>query len=385
MKCAVALEGGGARGAYHMGAIKALMEMGYEISAISGTSIGAINGAMIVQGDFDKAYKIWDSIKYSTLFDIDDEKLKRALDIDLDIDVVKYLSKKLTETLKNKGIDTKKIRKILEENIDEEKVRNSNILYGLVTICVSDRKAKELFIDQIEEGKLIDYIMASSCLPIFKNAKIDDKSYLDGGFFDNCPVNMLIEKGYKEIFAIRVHKKMRIRNYKNIVKTSNVNIHMIESTERLPSILGFDSNISKDLLKRGYFDTLKTIKGLDGKYLYIKKEDEEFYFKKICNLQQSCMRKILGMLGIRFEREEQIRKKFLDQALEQMVYNIGAKGITTYKELLITLVEYVAKINYFDRYKLYSFDEVLKNINETRSLNVDSKQIVAIYELLKNM
>ena len=44
-----ALEGGGARGAFHMGVVKAFLEEGYEIGGITGTSIGALNGA-IVQG-----------------------------------------------------------------------------------------------------------------------------------------------------------------------------------------------------------------------------------------------------------------------------------------------------------------------------------------------
>ena len=385
MKCAVALEGGGARGAYHMGAIKALMELGYEISAISGTSIGAINGAMIVQGDFDKAYEIWNSIKYSTLFDIDDEKLKRALDINLDMDVIKYLSKKLTETLKNKGIDTRKIRKILEDNIDEEKIRNSNIVYGLVTICVTDRQAKELFIDQIEKGKLIDYIMASSCLPIFKSAKIDDKSYLDGGFFDNCPVGMLIERGYKEIFAIRVHKKMRIRNYKNIVKTSDATIHMIESIDKLPSILSFDTNISRELLKRGYFDTLRAIKGLDGNYFYIEKSDEDFYFQKICKLKESTMLNILKFLGIKVENNSQIRKKFLDEGLDQMIYNVGKKSFSSYKDFFIILIEHIAKNISIERYKLYSFNDMLDIIKKSRTLYEDKKVFKAIFELFNNI
>ena len=42
------LEGGGARGAYHIGVYKAILEEGIEIGGITGTSIGALNGAMIV-------------------------------------------------------------------------------------------------------------------------------------------------------------------------------------------------------------------------------------------------------------------------------------------------------------------------------------------------
>ena len=41
------LEGGGAKGSYHAGAIKALHESGYSFDGVMGTSIGAINGAIV--------------------------------------------------------------------------------------------------------------------------------------------------------------------------------------------------------------------------------------------------------------------------------------------------------------------------------------------------
>lgn len=63
--------------------------------------------------------------------------------------------------------------------------------FGLVTVCLSDKEAKQVFIDEIPKGELIDYLMATSSLPVFKRAKIDNKSYLDGGVYDNCPVEML--------------------------------------------------------------------------------------------------------------------------------------------------------------------------------------------------
>lgn len=56
------LEGGGAKGSYHIGAYKAIKEMGIEIKGIAGTSVGALNGALITQGDFERAYDLWESI-----------------------------------------------------------------------------------------------------------------------------------------------------------------------------------------------------------------------------------------------------------------------------------------------------------------------------------
>ena len=49
------LEGGGAKGAYQIGAWKALKEAGVRIRAVAGTSVGALNGALICMGDLEQA------------------------------------------------------------------------------------------------------------------------------------------------------------------------------------------------------------------------------------------------------------------------------------------------------------------------------------------
>jgi NTE family protein len=76
------LEGGGAKGAYQVGAVKALVEMGYEFSAIAGTSIGAINGAFIVSGQLDFIYSIWEAGEIIRVIKTDKEVLQKILDFD---------------------------------------------------------------------------------------------------------------------------------------------------------------------------------------------------------------------------------------------------------------------------------------------------------------
>ena len=61
------LAGGGTKGAYEVGAWKALRELGVDITAIVGTSIGAINGALFLQNDFDKVMELYDNIKFEDL------------------------------------------------------------------------------------------------------------------------------------------------------------------------------------------------------------------------------------------------------------------------------------------------------------------------------
>ena len=58
--------------------------------------------------------------------------------------------------------------------------------------------------EDINKEELYEYILASACFPIFKPQKIGDKQYLDGGMHDNVPVNMLLNKGYKNIIVIDI-------------------------------------------------------------------------------------------------------------------------------------------------------------------------------------
>ena len=67
------LEGGGAKGAYQIGAWKALRELGVKIKGVAGTSVGALNGAMIVQNDFDTAYEVWHNISFGKILKVDEE------------------------------------------------------------------------------------------------------------------------------------------------------------------------------------------------------------------------------------------------------------------------------------------------------------------------
>ena len=184
----LALEGGGAKGSYEIGAYVALTELGYKFDAVAGTSIGSLNAALIAQDSIKLAKDLWLNAD-SEIIGINKDIVKLKKNFTINKENIKTSFSELNKLLKNKGLDITKYKDILDKYIDEEKIRKSHINYGLVTVRLKDLKPLELTIKDIKSGKLSEYIMASSYLPVFKMEKIIDNSYyLDGGVSNNLPI-----------------------------------------------------------------------------------------------------------------------------------------------------------------------------------------------------
>jgi NTE family protein len=375
MQYGLVLEGGGARGAYHVGAYKALVELGITIGGVTGTSIGALNGAAIVQNDPGGLEKLWESIGVDTLFGIDTEeihKLKESSLFKLNIPYIYNLSK---EILKNDGLDTSKMREIIGNFIDEDKIRKSRLDFGLVTISLTDNKSLELFKEDIPEGKLVDYLLASANLPVFKMEKLDGKHFLDGGFYDNLPIEMLVRKGYKDIIAVRVHSSGRIKK----INTNGLNIKYIEPVESLGEVLDFDTANACKNIKLGYYDTIKTFNNLKGHKYYIKPYSKDFlkYMTEIFDNKQKIINisNIFGFEGLPSDR------MLFEKIFPRLIKILEMKDNSDHQDILIRLVENVAdKIGKIERFKIYDADEFIKIVvNQFRRSPIRSEKKIPLF------
>lgn len=254
MKYALALAGGGTRGAFEAGVWKALGEMKIEISAIAGTSIGAVNGAMFAMGA--DPSELWLKTEISDIVEIGEN--------DGNLFSVKSLKAVFTEGLKG-GLDTAPFKRLLSSLIDEDVLRNSPVDYGLCTYSVTDKKSVELFKEDIPEGRLVDYILASACFPMFKNIVIDDKEYTDGGIQNNLPTGMLISRGYDTIITVSVNGIGFVRD----VDRCGVNIISIDSPAPEVGLMEFDHKAIENSMKSGYFETLRSFGKCRGENYFI--------------------------------------------------------------------------------------------------------------------
>lgn len=354
----LALEGGGAKGAFHRGAVKALLENGYEFDGVVGTSIGAFNGALISQGDFEKAYDLWINMEPSMLFDIEDECMRNIVHNGLTKETIKYISSRTINLIENRGIDTSKIRRVLYENVDEYKLRTSNIDFGMVTVSIPDFNPVEVYKEDIPAGKIRDYIMASANFPGFKLYPIDGKYYIDGGIYDNCPVNLLIRKGYKDIIAVRTSKNDRFSNIIN----KDVRIRSIIASEDLGNALIFDNDLIRRNITLGYFDAIRMIKNLKGRKYYIEPFEEVFFFDILNNIPENVILQIGETLKV---SQMDSKRMLFEKIIPTIADLLKLPNTATYEEIFIGLLEVIAEKKSVEKFNIYSINEFIDAIEKT--------------------
>ena len=199
---AIALEGGGAKGAYEVGVWRALDEAGVRFDAVAGTSVGALNGAMMVMGELEQALRLWENIRFSQVFDADDVQLKKLYDHKLSEVDFRTLFKDVMEAIHEGGLDIEPLRRLIAEWVDEEKIRSSPKKLFLVTYSLTDKRELDIDADELEEGKLRDMLLASAYVPLFQRKKLDGKDYVDGSVHNIVPISSLLETRTARIISI---------------------------------------------------------------------------------------------------------------------------------------------------------------------------------------
>ena len=174
MKIALSFSGGGLRGAAHVGALRFLEEKHVEITAVSGSSVGAMVALMVAQGiSSDEMYLFLKDIEKQDLF-----KLSK----NTGLFTLGNLEKKLYDYIKIKHYDEMRIP-----------------LYT----CVTDiNHGESLYLNSGDP--VANTIASSSLTPIFEAKEIGKRLYVDGGFSDNLPVRPLKALGEK-VLAINVN------------------------------------------------------------------------------------------------------------------------------------------------------------------------------------
>ena len=363
MKKGLVLEGGGTKGAYQIGAYEALRDLGIKITGIAGTSIGALNGAFIAQGDFESMKDIWVNYDYKSFMNIDEDTYERYKNIEMKAKNLHDVVDLMNKARKKQGIDITPLRKLLEEKINEDKIRKSNIDFGITTAYWDGKIFPQLlYVEDIPRGRLVDYLIASASLPIFDLDKLDDKLYLDGMFSDNIPINMLAQRGYDDIVVIRLVDDFLGKRIIN--KYNNLNLKVIVPSQSLGGSLNKDKDHMESNIKLGYLDTMKAYKRYDGvKYFFNLdcKYNEDYCFKKISSLSEDTINDLCYLLNI---KKEVSRRVLMENIVPKVIDILELDKDSSYKDIFYSIYERKLEENNINRIELYDFNKVVQLCNE---------------------
>lgn len=206
-------QGGGALGAYQVGVFKCLHQNGYQPDWMIGTSIGAINSAIIAGNPPDtcipKLEEFWQTIATKI------PPIPNTLNNTLMEKWQHFLSAFITQCFGQPGFfkprwwnpwfslqstvdklsyyDTSELRDTLTRFIDFNYLNKKNIRLSMGSVRVSTGEL--VYFDNTRDEITPDHIMASAALPPgFPAIRIEDGMFWDGGVHSNTQVNLLFSE-----------------------------------------------------------------------------------------------------------------------------------------------------------------------------------------------
>ena len=358
----IVLEGGGAKGSYQIGAWKALREAGVKIRGIAGASVGSLNGALICMDDLDKAEYIWENISYSKVMDVEDDVIENVMKMDLKALNFGSLVSDAKRILKDKGFDITPLKELIEETIDEEKIRSSDRELYSTTYAVSDRRLLTVDVKEAPEGEIGDMLLASAYFPAFKNEKLNGKRYMDGGGWNNVPTSVLLEHDYKDIIIIRIYG-LGFDSEKVTEIPEDCTVYHIAPRQDLGGILEFDKKRARKNMMLGYYDAKRLLYGLCGKWYYIDAPNTEaYYFDKMMSELEWMKAYIQPELDEEAMANLESYRNYTERIFPAAAVELKLKEDWDYKDLYLAILEAAARKMRISRFRIYTVDELVRLI-----------------------
>ena len=265
------LAGGGARGSYQIGVWRALDELGWTAGAVTGTSVGCLNGAMYALGQYETARDMWLTIHSGDVMELPDPAAgPRAL------------GEAVRQIVAEGGLDISPLEGIVARVLDEEALRASPVRFGLVTVEKRGLRPRELTLEEIPRGQLADYLLASAaCYPAMPARNIDGVEYLDGGYFNNMPTGLAARLGAEELVCVDLEGLGFTRPNRTGLPT-----RVIRSHWDLGPMFDFDGVRAVRNMALGYLDTLRVFGRVGGTAYALLPDPDGFLPKFAAAYQQ---------------------------------------------------------------------------------------------------
>lgn len=354
MKRALVLAGGGSKGAYEVGFVKALNELGIDYQIVTGTSIGALNGCLLAQQDFEAMEYLWNTLDISKVFS---GGFVPEFNFDLDnmLNQSNLAISFFKKYLKEKGADIAPLKKLIRSLLKEDQLLSSPIDFGLCTVYFPSLKPLFITKEEMKKEYIFDYLISSaSCFPVFPIHTFDNQSFIDGGYYDNVPIDLAFDMGAEEVIVVDMHQETTHRHYLNRPS-------IIYTTPYLD--LGGFMDFSREALDRnkriGYQTAMKTFGNLAGiKYTFEPFETPLFheFYTDVLYLERY-MRSIF-----RSDTSGNLIYKFMESHKDMPLNE---------KDYLYVCIDWICELLERDPSYIYQFDLLVKDILQDFSKYTD--------------
>ncbi|BCA84701.1 patatin [Enterococcus saigonensis] len=273
---ALVLVGGGARGAYQIGVWQALQELDIPFSIVTGTSVGALNGGLILLADLKAASQLWESLSTDQVL-----QFPAAAADNHALNLLLRQIRSLTYTaLRENGASTEPLNHLIQRTFDEEKMLQSQKDLYICTTRLPDFSEKVYHFQKEQLTTALHWLSASaSFYPAMKATEIAGDYYIDGGYRNNVPVDVAVEQGATECIIVDVKGPGFTKKYR---PPQNVATISLSSPWTLGSFLVFDPQRSKRNLRLGYLETLKYFQRYTGFWYTFAKEEFNKLWWEFC-------------------------------------------------------------------------------------------------------
>ncbi len=265
--------GGGGKGSYQIGVFKALHQLGMDqwIVSLSGSSAGALNTILFLNGNYETAEDVWTNIRPIQFLDIEPEGycsrdgLLKLMDTKLDM-------RKISEST----IPTYISATYAAPTQTSDPSRFNSALASL-NQNREDREGEYLLINGRPTEEIKKILLASTAIPIvYDPVEVDGHLFRDGGLFDNVPIRPLLETGVKDLIIVRCSGSQKCDPYLLSQADSVLEIEpSVNIGSLLTGTLDFDGRNAMFRLQVGYYDTLRAVEYYDRRMLGFPPSDAE--------------------------------------------------------------------------------------------------------------
>ena len=184
---AFALGGGGVLGAHEVGMLQALFDAGIRPDLVVGTSVGAINGAMVAADptldSIARLERLWTGIGNSDVFG----------------GSIAAQVSNLIRTRTHLHANTA-LRRLLRQHLPVSRIEQMPVPFQCVAASIEQAGAH-----WFTDGPVIDAVLASTAVPgLLPPVEIDGEHFLDGGLVHSIPVGRAVMLGAKTIYVLHV-------------------------------------------------------------------------------------------------------------------------------------------------------------------------------------